>query len=170
MARLWLALEAVIARNNRIGLHEVRGQSILRHFDAHRPDKTPRACEWCRAFRFPWIDRAATNRVRDRDRRSRKAPFTIRLHPAAPQEPDCVEASPTLLADFNLDNTSIGLLIALPTLRLSALPFAGDQVNAVLLVPAGRLNDDFRQASSRPPAPRTEVCGCSSGAARRRSR
>jgi len=35
------------------------------------------------------------------------------------------------------------LLIALPTLRLSALPFAGDQVNAVLLVPAGRLNDDF---------------------------
>jgi len=143
MARLWLALEAVIARNNRIGLHEVRGQSILRHFDAHRPDKTPRACEQCRAFRFPWIDRAAINRVRDRDRRSRKAPFTIRLHPAAPQEPDCVEASPTLLADFNLDNTSIGLLIALPTLRLSALPFAGDQVNAVLLVPAGRLNDDF---------------------------
>ena len=46
-------------------------------------------------------------------------------------------------ADFNLDNTSIGLLIALPTLRLSALPFAGGQVNAVLLVPAGRLNDDF---------------------------
>jgi hypothetical protein len=47
------------------------------------------------------------------------------------------------LADFNLDNTSIGLLIALPTLRLSALPFAGDQVNAVLLVPAERLNHDF---------------------------
>jgi len=41
MARLWLALEALIARNNRISLHEVRGQSILRHFDAHRPDKMP---------------------------------------------------------------------------------------------------------------------------------
>jgi hypothetical protein len=52
------------------------------------------------------------------------------------------------LADFNLDNTSIGLLIALPTLRLSALPFAGDQVNAVLLVPAGRLNDDFGKVLS----------------------
>jgi hypothetical protein len=26
------------------------------------------------------------------------------------------------LADLNLDNTSIGLLIALPTLRLTALP------------------------------------------------
>ena len=47
------------------------------------------------------------------------------------------------MADLNLDNTSIGLLIALPTLRLTALPFPGDQVNAVLLVPAGRLNDDF---------------------------
>jgi hypothetical protein len=47
------------------------------------------------------------------------------------------------LADLNLDNTSIGLLIALPTLRLTALPFPGDQVNVVLLVPAGRLNDDF---------------------------
>jgi hypothetical protein len=35
------------------------------------------------------------------------------------------------------------LLIALPTLRLTALPFPGDQVNVVLLVPAGRLNDDF---------------------------
>jgi len=63
------------------------------------------------------------------------------------------------LADFNLDNTSIGLLIALPTLRLSALPFAGDQVNAVLLVPAGRLNDDFgkrplARAITTPSAPR----------------
>jgi hypothetical protein len=47
------------------------------------------------------------------------------------------------LADLNLDNTSIGLLIALPTLRMTALPFPGDQVNAVLLAPAGRLNDDF---------------------------
>jgi hypothetical protein len=47
------------------------------------------------------------------------------------------------LADLNLDNTSIGLLIAPLTLRLTALPFPGDQVNAVLLVPAGRLNDDF---------------------------
>jgi hypothetical protein len=27
------------------------------------------------------------------------------------------------LADQNFDNTSIGLLIALPTLRLTALPF-----------------------------------------------
>jgi hypothetical protein len=27
------------------------------------------------------------------------------------------------LADLNLDNTSIGLLIALPTLRLTVLPF-----------------------------------------------
>jgi hypothetical protein len=34
---------------------------------------------------------------------------------------DCNCAS--LLADLNLDNTSIGLLIALPTLRLTALPF-----------------------------------------------
>jgi hypothetical protein len=47
------------------------------------------------------------------------------------------------LADLNFDNTSIGLLIALPTLRLTALPFPGDQVNAVLLVPTGRLNDDL---------------------------
>jgi hypothetical protein len=63
------------------------------------------------------------------------------------------------LADLNLDNTSIGLLIAPLTLRLTALPFPGDQVNAVLLVPAGRLNDDFgkrplARAITTPSAPK----------------
>jgi hypothetical protein len=43
------------------------------------------------------------------------------------------------LADLNLDNTSIGLLIALPTLRMTALPFPGDQVNAVLLAPVWKV-------------------------------
>src|SRR6266496_3356974 len=71
----------------------------------------------------------------------RKVPFAHQHVPLRSRlESRCVEASPTLLADLNLDNTSIGLLIAPLTLRLTALPFPGDQVNAVLLVPAGRLN------------------------------